>query len=139
MGEPEVTVRAAIEVEAAFGNTGPRAGSATLFLFLRDPVASVARPVLELRRFVKVDLAAGESRRSASPWNGPTSPSSTPALQPVVEPGRFELHLGLSADPQAFGASASFWTERVEFRCRARARMGAHVARSWQGIDITLE
>ena len=82
MGEPKVTVRAAIEVEATLANTGPRAGSATLFLFLRDPVASVARPVLELRRFVKVDLAAGESRPVRFTLERPTSPSSTRRSSP---------------------------------------------------------
>ena len=44
-------------------NTGARAGAATAFLFIRDPVASVARPVLELKRFQKVALDAGREPR----------------------------------------------------------------------------
>ncbi len=37
-------------------------GEATLFLFVRDPVASVARPLLELKGVQKAVLAAGERK-----------------------------------------------------------------------------
>ncbi|HET9068311.1 MAG TPA: glycoside hydrolase family 3 N-terminal domain-containing protein, partial [Amaricoccus sp.] len=100
VGEPAVTVSATIEVEATIANTAERPGSATLFLFLRDPVASVARPTLELRRFARVtDLAPGESRRVRFTLERADLAFLDAALRPVVEPGRFELHLGLSADP----------------------------------------
>ena len=42
-------------------NLGQVAGETTVFVFIRDPVASVARPKLEMRKFVKVKLAAFES------------------------------------------------------------------------------
>ena len=88
----------------------PRAGATTLFLFIRDPVASVARPVLELRRFAKVALAAGESRRVRFMLERDDLAFLDAALRPVVEPGRFEVHLGLSADPSGL-RSASFVLE----------------------------
>ena len=37
-------------------------GRETLFLFIRDPVARVTRPILELKDFTRVELAPGESR-----------------------------------------------------------------------------
>ncbi|MBP0574251.1 fibronectin type III-like domain-contianing protein, partial [Mycobacterium tuberculosis] len=40
-------------------NTGAVDGATTVFLFLRDRVASTTRPVLELRRFETVELKAG--------------------------------------------------------------------------------
>ena len=43
-------------------NTGKRAGDEVVQLYVRDPVASVTRPVLELASFVRLTLAPGESR-----------------------------------------------------------------------------
>ena len=110
VGEPRVAIGEGIEIEAPVRNTGWRAGATTLFLFIRDPVASVARPVLELRRFAKVSLAAGESRRVRFMLERDDLGFLDAALSPVVEPGRFEVHVGLSADPSGL-SSASFVLE----------------------------
>ncbi len=74
-------------------------GEATLFLFVRDPVASVARPLLELKGVQKVDLKAGE--RKDVTWRLPVEDLSFvgQSLERVLEPGRFEIHVGQSADP----------------------------------------
>ncbi|HET9068191.1 MAG TPA: fibronectin type III-like domain-contianing protein, partial [Amaricoccus sp.] len=75
--------------------------------FLRDPVASVARPTLELRRFARVvDLAPGESRTVGFTLERADLGFLDAALRPVVEPGRFELHLGVSADPASLRSVA---------------------------------
>ncbi len=74
-------------------------GEATLFLFVRDVVASVARPLLELKGVRKIDLAA---RKSGSVmWRLPVEDLSFigPTLNPILEPGRFEIRVGQSADP----------------------------------------
>jgi len=50
-------------VGGGFVTRAPWNGEATLFLFVRDPVASVARPLLELKGVQKkAVLAAGESK-----------------------------------------------------------------------------
>ena len=74
-------------------------GEATLFLFVRDPVASVARPLLELKGVQKAVLAAGE--RKTVTWRLPVEDLSFVGqnLDRVLEPGRFEIHVGQSADP----------------------------------------
>ena len=46
-------------VEAEVTNTGDVTGDETAFLFIRDPVASVARPLLELKGFARISLAPG--------------------------------------------------------------------------------
>jgi beta-glucosidase len=88
-----------IEVSVSVHNEGARDGEATLFLFVRDPVASVARPLLELKGVQKAVLAAGE-RRDAT-WLIPVEDLSFvgQSLERVLEPGRFEIHVGQSADP----------------------------------------
>jgi beta-glucosidase len=74
-------------------------GEATLFLFVRDPIASVARPLLELKGVQKAVLAAGE--RKDVTWRLPVEDLSFVglALERILEPGRFEIHVGQSADP----------------------------------------
>jgi beta-glucosidase len=88
-----------IEVSLAVHNESPLAGEATLFLFARDPVASIARPLLELRGVQKAVLAAGE--RTEVTWRLPVKDLSFvgPNFEPVLEPGRFEIQVGQSADP----------------------------------------
>ncbi len=88
------TIEASLEVR----NVSEADGEATLFLFVRDPVASVARPLLELKGVQKVGLAAGE--RKDVTWRLPVEDLSFigPSLDRVLEPGRFEIHAGQSAD-----------------------------------------
>jgi beta-glucosidase len=79
-------------------NEGPIAGEATIFLFIRDVVASVARPLLELKGVGKITLAPGA--RGSVHLPVPASAFAFPnvSFQPTIEPGRFELSVGLSAD-----------------------------------------
>jgi beta-glucosidase len=89
----------AIEVSLMVHNESTVDGEATLFLFVHDPVASVARPVLELKGAQKAVLAAGQRKDVA--WRLPVEDLSFvgQSLDRVLEPGRFEIHVGQSADP----------------------------------------
>jgi beta-glucosidase len=88
-----------IEVSLAVHNESPLAGEATLFLFARDQVASIPRPLLELKGVQKAVLAAGEQTEVT--WRLPVKDLSFVGanFEPVLEPGRFEIHVGQSADP----------------------------------------
>jgi beta-glucosidase len=88
-----------VEVSVTVGNDGEVDGEATLFLFVRDLVASVARPLLELKGVRKLVLAA--KQRGRVMWRLPVEDLSFigAALRPIQEPGRFEIHVGQSADP----------------------------------------
>ncbi|KQT02070.1 beta-glucosidase [Cellulomonas sp. Leaf395] len=88
----DVTVRVTIT------NTGPVAGAEVVQVYVRDPEASVLRPVRELKAFAKVTLDAGESRevsfdltaRDLSYWH--------PGLHRwVVEGGEFVVEVGASS------------------------------------------
>jgi beta-glucosidase len=93
-------------VTIAFHNESQVDGEATAFLFVRDPVASVARPLLELKGVQKVDLKARE--RKDVTWRLPVEDLSFVghSLDRSLEPGRFEIHIGQSADPSALVSSA---------------------------------
>ncbi|MGB6699692.1 MAG: glycoside hydrolase family 3 N-terminal domain-containing protein, partial [Methylocella sp.] len=89
-----------LTIEVDVLNEGPAVGEATVFLFARDMVASVARPVLELKGVGKAALRPGEGgtvcfRLAAAALAFPGSD-----LKPVLEPGEFLLLAGQSADPR---------------------------------------
>jgi beta-glucosidase len=79
-------------------NEGPIAGEATIFLFIRDVVASVARPLLELKGLAKITLAPGARGSVHLPVPASAFAFPNANFQPAIEPGRFELSVGLSAD-----------------------------------------
>jgi beta-glucosidase len=88
-----------VEVSATVRNDSQFDGEATLFLFVRDVVASAARPLLELKGVRKIVLAARQ--RGHAIWRLPAEDLSFigPTLNPILEDGRFEIHVGQSADP----------------------------------------
>jgi beta-glucosidase len=95
-----------VEVTVAIHNESPVDGEATAFLFVRDPVASVAQPLLELKGVQKVALKAGE--RKDVMWRLPVEDLSFVghSLNRVLEPGRFEIHVGQSADAASLLSAA---------------------------------
>ena len=87
-----------LEVSVDLRNSGDRAGEQTLMVFLRDPVASVSRPLLELRGFASVFLEPGDSE-SVSWTLGPEAFEGLDAgMRRTIEPGVFEVFVGPCAD-----------------------------------------
>ena len=94
----EISAGGSITVEAAVANLGSVAGEETMFLFLRDPVASIARPVLELKGVAKAVLAAGERKSVRFVLGYDDLAFLDRKLTPRVEPGIFEIFIGPSAE-----------------------------------------
>ncbi|MCC6930915.1 MAG: glycoside hydrolase family 3 C-terminal domain-containing protein [Gemmatimonadaceae bacterium] len=78
-------------------NTGERPAHEVVQLYLRDEVASVARPVLALAGSARVSLAAGASRTADVVLPAERFALINAALARVVEPGRFILLAGPSS------------------------------------------
>ncbi len=79
-------------------NTGPRAGDEVVQLYLRDDVASVTRPVRQLRGFQRVHLKPGESRTLNFVLKPEDLSFLDAGMKPVVEPGTFTVFAGGSSD-----------------------------------------
>ena len=62
---PAVVNEGVVSVACGVTNTGDRAGSAVLQLYVSSPEGGIPRPKKELRAFQKVRLAAGESKEIA--------------------------------------------------------------------------
>ncbi len=69
-------------------NEGARAAEETVFLFTHDKVASVARPLLELKGFAKIDLQPGEAGTVTLSLRAAELRFLGLDLEPVFEPGR---------------------------------------------------
>ncbi len=81
-------------------NTGDMSGVETVQLYLRDPSASVVRPVRSLKGFQKVSLAPGESREVSFSIEEPMLRFYDIDMNYVSEPGRFEAYIGGSSDTE---------------------------------------
>jgi beta-glucosidase len=79
-------------------NDGPRAAQETVFLFTHDKLASVARPLLELKGFAKITLRPGESGIVTLSLRAADLRFLGPDLEPLFEPGQVEILVGPCAD-----------------------------------------
>ena len=86
-----------LSVEAEVVNEGSAAGEETLFLFVRDPVASIARPLLELKGFARIALGPGERGSVQFSLAARELAFVGVDLEPRLEPGLIELLVGRSA------------------------------------------
>jgi beta-glucosidase len=94
----EVTITERIEVRVDVVNDGARAAEETVFLFIHDRIASVARPLLELKGFGKIALQPGQSGTVTLYLAASELRFLGPDLQPVFEPGEVEILVGPCAD-----------------------------------------
>jgi beta-glucosidase len=78
-------------------NTGDRAGDEVVQLYVRDPQASITRPVLELKAFARVELEAGEAKRVTFRVPAAQLGFYDRTLEYVVEPGAIEVFVGPSS------------------------------------------
>ena len=95
-----------ITVSATVTNTGKRACEELVQLYIRDRVASITRPVRELKAFRKVALAPGQSEKVSFNLTRAQLEFLGRDLRPTVEPGLFDAWIAPSA--QAEGAHGTF-------------------------------
>jgi beta-glucosidase len=88
------TLRIRVDVH----NEGTRTAQETVFLFTHDKVASVSRPLLELKGFAKAELRPGETATVALSLRAEELRFLGADLEPVFEPGEVEILVGPCAD-----------------------------------------
>jgi len=103
-----------VSVSVTVTNTGARAGSEVVQLYVGDRQASVPRPHKELKAFAKVHLEPGASERLTLELSARDFAYYSTALGCwLVEPGEFVLSLGTSAAAIAFTATIA-WPHEVQ-------------------------
>ena len=75
-------------------NTGSRDADEIVQLYIRDKVASISRPVKELKGFQRIHLAAGESKEVSFQVTPETLKFYNAELKYVIEPGDFDIMVG---------------------------------------------
>ena len=86
-----------VDVELTIQNTGALAGEEVVQLYIRDRVASVTRPVKELKGFEKVMLQAGETKKILFTLTEKELGFYNNQRVFIVEPGIFDLMVGGSS------------------------------------------
>jgi beta-glucosidase len=84
-------------VTATVTNTGAKEGDEVVQLYIRDKVASVTRPVRELKGFQRVTLKPGASQTLKFPLTSKELGFYDRAMRWTVEPGEFEVYVGSSS------------------------------------------
>lgn len=115
--------RDVFHVSVKVRNTGSRAGSETVQLYLKDAHATLMRPVKELKGFAKVALEPGEEKRVVLSLDKRSLSAYDERLHAwVCEPGEFQVMIGTSAEeialtdsfravgknPYAYGAQTQY-------------------------------
>ncbi|MDQ3713271.1 MAG: glycoside hydrolase family 3 C-terminal domain-containing protein [Acidobacteriota bacterium] len=98
--QSKITKTGELKVSVDIENTGKRDGAEVVQLYVRDFVASVSRPVKELKGFQRVILKAGEKRKVEITVKAKDLGFYNAANQYVVEDGEFGLTVGTSSDDE---------------------------------------
>jgi beta-glucosidase len=85
------------QVLADITNTGTRAGTETVQLYIRDLISSVTRPVKELKGFQKIELQPGETKTVTLDITPDALAFYDVRMKYVVERGEFEIMVGNSS------------------------------------------
>jgi beta-glucosidase len=84
-------------VQFELKNTGAFASDEVVQLYIKDELASVARPVLELKSFQRVHLKPGETKTLSFSITPEMLEMLDVQLKTVIEPGKFQILIGRSS------------------------------------------
>ncbi len=88
------TVKVSVDIK----NIGEMKGKETVMLFIRDRVAFISRPVMELKKFKKIELNPHETKQITFEISADDLLYYDAAGKKVLEPGLFDIMVGPSAN-----------------------------------------
>jgi len=94
LSKDKITPSESVKISVDVSNIGNRDGEEVVQLYIRDVYGCVTRPVKELKRFEKLTLAAGETKKiefNISPDNLKFYDHN---MNLILEPGVFEIYVG---------------------------------------------
>jgi beta-glucosidase len=101
-------------------NTGPREGEEVVQLYVRDEVASVARPIRELIGFTRVALARGGRAQVTFVVHPSRLAFHDVGVECVTEPGSFTVFVGGASDNTPVQATVELTGETESYPLAAR-------------------
>ena len=100
LSAPSMGSNGEIAVSARITNSGSRAAEEVVQLYTHDRVASITRPVREMKAFKKIKLAPGQSEVVRFVLRPADLLFYGLANKPVVEPGTFDVWIAPSAEAE---------------------------------------
>jgi len=97
LSAPRIDANGKLTVSVEVENVGARAGDEVIQLYIRDPVATMTRPVKELKGFQRVSLQPGQKRRVEFVLDREHLGFWNREMRYVVEPGEFRVMVGSSS------------------------------------------
>jgi Beta-glucosidase-related glycosidases len=97
LAKTSVPVEGEVTLSVTVQNSGERSGSEVVQVYVRDRVASMVRPLQELKAFQRVTLSPGEKATLIFSLPVDMFNFTRRDGKRVVEPGEFELQVGLSS------------------------------------------
>ncbi len=85
------------KVSVQVTNTGTRAGDEVVQLYIHDRLASVTRPIMELKDFCRITLQPAESKTVEFELTPEKLSFINEQMERVVEPGEFDIMVGGSS------------------------------------------
>ena len=97
LSKKEIFKTQSITASFTLKNTGSYDGDEVVQLYIRDMLSSVARPVLELKGFKRVNLRAGEVKQVSFEITPQMLEMLNAEMKTVIEPGDFRIMIGSSS------------------------------------------
>jgi len=129
VGSTDWAVDGEATVQVTVRNTGPRAGTEVVQLYLHDPVAQTTRPVHRLVGFTRVELAPGEAARVTFVVPADMASFIGRRGRRIVEPGEVELRFGRSSGDVVAAVPLRMVGDEREVGHQRQLRSHARVAR----------
>jgi len=90
----KIGVNDSTHIEVDVTNTGAVSGDEVVQIYIRDDVSSVTRPILELKKFKRINLSSGESQVVKFAIQPSDLWFYNVDMKRVVEPGTFTIYAG---------------------------------------------
>jgi beta-glucosidase len=97
LSKKRIKLEGSTRVTVDVTNTGSRAGTETVQLYIRDTYSSVTRPMKELKGFRKISLQPGETQAVSFDVTPELLAFYNVDMKFVVEPGEFQIMVGNSS------------------------------------------
>ncbi len=97
LSQSSINAEEAMTVTCKVTNTGSYAGDEVVQMYIRDELASVARPVMELKSFERTPLLPGESKTLSFEIAREALQMYDIKMKKVIEPGDFRIMIGASS------------------------------------------
>ena len=97
LSHPTMAPDGSVDVTVTVTNTGKVKGDEVVQMYIHDPVASVVRPIMELRGFQRISLEAGAKKQVTFTLHADDIAFYNRKMKRVVEPGIIKVMVGGSS------------------------------------------